>query len=56
MAKLRAYKLAEELGIDRSEIVERAAAEGVELKSAMAGLEPEQVELLRAKLGSANRA
>ncbi len=52
MAKLRAYKLAEELGIERGEIVERAAAEGVELKSAMAGLEPEQVELLRAKLGS----
>ncbi len=51
MAKVRAYKLAEELGIDRNEFVERAAAEGVELKSPMAALEPEQVDLLREKLG-----
>ncbi|MFP6623827.1 MAG: translation initiation factor IF-2 [Myxococcota bacterium] len=53
MAKVRAYKLAEELGIERSEFVERAAAEGVELKSPMAALEPEQVDLLREKLSSA---
>lgn len=52
MAKVRAYKLAEELGIERSEFVERAAAEGVELKSPMAALEPEQVDLLREKLSS----
>ncbi|MEE2672977.1 MAG: translation initiation factor IF-2 [Myxococcota bacterium] len=52
MAKVRAYKLAEELGIERSEFVERAAAEGVELKSPMAALEAEQVDLLREKLGS----
>ncbi len=51
MAKVRAYKLAEELGIDRNEFVERAGAEGVELKSPMAALEPEQVDLLRQKLG-----
>ncbi len=51
-AKVRAYKLAEELGIDRNEFVERAAAEGVELKNPMAALEPEQVELLRSKLGA----
>ena len=51
-AKVRAYKLAEELGIDRNEFVERAAAEGVELKSPMAALEPEQVDLLREKLGA----
>ena len=30
-AKVRAYKLAEELGIDRAEIVEKAKAVGVEL-------------------------
>ena len=53
MAKVRAYKLAAELGIDRNEFVERAATEGIELKSSMAALEPEQADLLRAKLGTA---
>jgi translation initiation factor IF-2 len=52
VAKVRAYKLAEELGIERAEFVERAAVEGVELTSPMAALESEQVDLLRAKLGS----
>jgi len=52
MAKIRAYKLAEELGIERGEFVERAAEAGVELKSAMASLEPDEVETLRAKLGT----
>jgi len=51
MAKIRAYRLAEELGIDRNEIVEQAAKHGVELKNAMASLEETEVELLRAKLG-----
>ena len=55
MAKIRAYKLAEELGIDRAEIVERAAAVGVELKSAMAALEVDEAENLRAKLGGGRR-
>ncbi len=49
--KIRAYKLAEELGIDRTEFVERALAFGIELKNAMAALDPEQVEELRQKLG-----
>jgi hypothetical protein len=35
MAKIRAYKLAEELGMDRAEFVEKATAAGFELKSAM---------------------
>ena len=39
MSKIRAYKLAEELGMDRAEFVEKAAAAGVELRSAMASLE-----------------
>jgi len=52
MAKIRAYKLAEELGIDRAEFVEKAKAAGIELRSAMASLEDEQVELLREKLGT----
>jgi translation initiation factor IF-2 len=53
MAKIRAYKLAEELGIERSEIVEKAAAAGVSLKSAMASLDEEEANRLRQKLGSA---
>jgi translation initiation factor IF-2 len=51
MAKIRAYKLAEELGIDRAEFVERAAAAGIPLKSAMASLDDAEVEKLRKKLG-----
>ncbi len=34
MAKIRAYKLAEELGMERAEFVEKAGAAGVELRSA----------------------
>ncbi|HEY8152568.1 MAG TPA: translation initiation factor IF-2 [Myxococcota bacterium] len=56
MAKIRAYKLAEELGIDRNEFVERAAAAGVPLKSAMASLDEAEVEKLRKKLGGARPA
>ncbi len=51
MAKIRAYKLAEELGIERGEFVERAAAAGIPLKSAMASLDKAEVEKLRKKLG-----
>ena len=56
MAKMRAYKLAEELGIDRHEFVEQAAQHGIELKSAMAALDEATVELLREKLGGPTRA
>jgi translation initiation factor IF-2 len=51
MANIRAYKLAEELGIDRSEIVDRAAEAGVELKSPMAAVDDETAQVLREKLG-----
>ncbi len=51
MAKIRAYKLAEELGIDRNEIVEKADLVGVELKSAMASIEEEDAGKIRAKYG-----
>ena len=52
MATIRAYKLAEELGIERSEFVEKAAALGVPLKSAMAALDDEVANELREKLGA----
>ena len=56
MAKIRAYKLAEELGIERNEFVEQAKTHGIELKNAMASLEDDQVELLREKIGGAAKA
>ncbi|MFV1977853.1 MAG: translation initiation factor IF-2 [Myxococcota bacterium] len=55
MAKIRAYKLAEELGLDKSDLVEKAAAFGIVLKSAMATVGDEDAELLRKKLGSSKR-
>jgi translation initiation factor IF-2 len=51
MAKIRAYKIAEELGIDRNELVDKARAVGIELRSPMASLEDEQANQLREKLG-----
>ncbi|MCH7869855.1 MAG: translation initiation factor IF-2 [Myxococcales bacterium] len=51
MAKIRAYKLAEELGIEKSEFVEKVRALGVELKGPTSALEEKQVELVREKLG-----
>ncbi|MFQ5513389.1 MAG: translation initiation factor IF-2 [Myxococcota bacterium] len=51
MAKIRAYKLAEELGLEKEEFLKKAAALGVELRSHLVGLDEEQVELLRRRLG-----
>jgi len=51
MAKIRAYKIAEELGIDRGELVDKAKAVGVELRSPMASLEEKEADALREKLG-----
>ena len=53
MAKIRAYKIAEELGIDRNELVEKARTFGIELKNPMAPLEDAEADLLRTKLGGA---
>ena len=53
MANIRAYKLAEELGIDRHEFVLKAGEIGIELKNAMASLEDDQVAILREKFGRA---
>jgi translation initiation factor IF-2 len=49
---IRAYKLAEELGIERGEFVDKARELGVELKSAMATLGEAEVALLRERLGA----
>src|SRR5262245_18847309 len=49
---IRAYKLAEELGIGRSEIVEKASAAGVTLATPMALVDDEQAQLLRERLGA----
>jgi hypothetical protein len=51
MSKIRAYKLAEELGIDRNELVDKAKAFGIDIKNAMASLEDDQAQMLREKLG-----
>src|SRR5262245_24214485 len=48
---IRAYKLAEELGIDKADLVAKAGEMGLALKSAMASLEDDEAELLRRKLG-----
>jgi translation initiation factor IF-2 len=47
---VRAYKIAEELGIERNEFVEKAKSLGIELRNAMATLDEEQIALLREKL------
>ena len=47
---VRAYKIAEELGIERNDFVEKAKALGIELRNAMATLDEEQIALLRDKL------
>ncbi len=52
---IRAYKIAEELGIDRTEFVDKAKEVGVELKSAMAAIDEATAEDLRQKLGAATR-
>ena len=55
MAKIRAYKLAEELGIDRAEFVERATAAGVTVRSAMVSLDEDEANELREKLGGSKQ-
>ncbi|RIK98599.1 MAG: hypothetical protein DCC71_20915, partial [Proteobacteria bacterium] len=51
MAKIRAYKIAEELGIDRNELVERAKSLGIDVPSPMASLDEDVAAALRDKLG-----
>jgi hypothetical protein len=51
MAKVRAYKIAEELGIDRNEFLKKAAEVGLELRSPMVSLDDDEVAELRRRLG-----
>ena len=51
MPKVRAYKIAAELDIEKDEFVKRAAEVGVSLRSAMVGIDEEQADLLRRRLG-----
>ncbi len=52
MANIRAYKLAEELGIEKDDLVERAHGIGIELKNAMAALDEEQADRIREAIGA----
>ena len=51
MAKVRAYKIAEELGLDSEEFLKRAREVGFQLKSQTTGLEEDEARELRRKLG-----
>ena len=51
MAKIRAYKLAAELDIEKGEFVEKVRALGIELKGPTSALEDKQIALVREKLG-----
>jgi len=51
MAKIRAYKLAEELKLDRDEFLKKAADLGIRLRSHMVGVDDEDAEMLRRRLG-----
>ncbi len=52
MSTVRAYKIAEELGIDRNDFVARAKEAGIEIRSAMATLDEAQAAQLREKLSA----
>jgi translation initiation factor IF-2 len=56
MAKIRAYKLAEELGLGHEELLKRAAEAGVQLRSHMVGIEDDEADMLRRRLGAATAA
>ncbi len=51
MAKIRAYKLAEELGLEKEEFLEKAGQLGIELRSAMVGVDEDEAAVLRDKFG-----
>ncbi len=52
MAKIRAYRLADELGIEKAEFLDKVREMGIELRGPMSGLDEEQAASVRAKLGA----
>jgi translation initiation factor IF-2 len=55
MSKIRAYKLAEELKLEREELIAKAAELGIEVRSPMSALEDDVADQLRARLGASAR-
>jgi translation initiation factor IF-2 len=55
MAKIRAYKLAEELKLEREELIAKAAELGIDVRSPMSALEDDVADQLRARLGATAR-
>ncbi|MCE2391799.1 MAG: translation initiation factor IF-2 [Proteobacteria bacterium] len=52
--KVRAYKLAEELGLERDELIAKAGEIGIEIRSPMSGLDSETADDLRRRFGRAS--
>ena len=55
MSKIRAYKLAEELKLEREELIAKAAELRIEVRSPMSALEDDVADQLRARLGASAR-
>ncbi len=53
MAKVRIYELAKELGIESKEVLEKAKALGMAVKTASSGLEPAEADQVRGALSPA---
>ncbi|MEE2702593.1 MAG: translation initiation factor IF-2 N-terminal domain-containing protein, partial [Myxococcota bacterium] len=56
MAKVRAYKIAEELGLEKDEFLRRAGEIGISLRSALVGIEEDQADEIRRRLGGKGSA
>ena len=54
MAGMRAYKLAEELGLTREDLIKKAAEIGVEIRNPMATIDEEQASTIRRRLSTAS--
>src|SRR5262245_66247092 len=55
MSKIRAYKLAEELKLEREELIAKAAELGIEVRSPMSALDDDIADQLRARLAPSAR-
>ena len=50
---MRAYKLAEELGLSREDLIKKAAEIGIEIRNPMATIDEDQANTIRRKLSAA---